>query len=197
MKNVKNNYYIGVTGNIGTGKSTFINIVLNMGFNVFESDKYVHELLSENISVKEDIFEKFGTEVFTGEEIDRRKLGKVIFNNKEKKEILNKIIHPKVIDEIKCLSGLWFVEVPLLFEASMENMFNEIVLIYSPEEQSIDRVIKRNNFSYDYAKSIYESQTDIEEKKELSNFIINNISTLDEYVSNINKYLEGFNERIK
>ena len=116
---------IAITGSIGTGKSTVSNIIKSMGFNVIDCDKIVHHLYEQRdiiLQVKE-LFPN----VVINNNINRKELGRIIFNDKLAKKKLEELIHPFVRKELEQVKDkLVFVEVPLLFESKMEDIFIKI-----------------------------------------------------------------------
>ena len=164
---------IGVTGGIACGKSQVMKYLENKQYQIFDCDKYAHCLLFEE-NVKKEIVETFGQNVLDGQDISRKKLSDLIFNNLDYKQKLESIIHPKVINKIKELEGLVFVEVPLLFEAKMEKLFQKIICISTTPDIELERLMLRNNYSKDEAKKRIDSQMSLLEKEKKSDYIINN-----------------------
>ncbi len=197
MKNVKSNYRIAITGNIGSGKSYFAHYLREHGYNVFECDNYVHILLKEHREIIEQIIKKFGKDILSEGVINRGELGKRVFECEELDSWLKSLVHPHVIDKINSLKGMWFVEIPLLFESNTQDMYDEVVLIYTSKYESIKRVCQRNQVSEDYAEKIYNKQLDIEFKRKKSDYVIDNVSSFAEFLVNIEHYMEGLNERRK
>ncbi len=165
---------IGLTGGIASGKSTVLDLIKkNYNVNVFDCDKESHMLL-ENIDIKRKIEKEFGNYVFDNEKISRKKLGEIVFSNKNKLKKLNDIIHPVIKEKIKNLNKTTIVDIPLLFECGFSDLFNEIVLVYVNYDNQIKRLIKRNNISKKEAENKISLQIDLEEKRKYANYIIDN-----------------------
>lgn len=184
MKNIK--YIIGLTGSIASGKSNILNVLKEMGFVVADSDKIVKEAYNDlNISLK--IKEIFNT-------IDRKEIAKIIFNNKEKKALLEQIIHPYVIEKLENIknnnNGLIFLDIPLLYEAKLEYLVDKIVLAYLPYELELKRLIERDNIDINYAKLKIENQMSLEEKAKLADYIIDTSGSFKETKNNILKVVK-------
>ena len=169
----KNPLIIGVTGGISSGKSSVTEYLKEhySAYTYIDTDEITHNLLQDN-KIIETIKNNFGIEVIENNQINRKILGSIIFHNGEKRELLNSIIHPQVIKEVKRLikksnSKIIFVSVPLLIEANMEEMVDEIWYIYVNKETQIDRLMKRDNISYDYALTKVNSQMSDEEKRKI------------------------------
>lgn len=169
---------IGLTGGIGTGKSTVSQILKDRGFPVIDLDVISHEVI-EFSSVVEKIVQNFGREVLDEDEagnctISREKLGKIIFANKEKRLALNSIMHPEILKVmhkkiLECKSEknkIIFVEVQLLFEVQWEKEFDYILLVATKRDMQVRRVLERDKRSEEEAWNIINSQMSLDEKRE-------------------------------
>ena len=172
-----------ITGSIGTGKTTIANIFKDKGFKVYDADVIVHDLYKDKEILKK--VELVFPSAFKEGKMDSKVIANIIFNNKDKKQELESFIHPLVREEIMKLDNC-LVEVPLLFESKMEDIFDKIILVYCNKEEQIKRVMKRNNLSSEEAILRINSQIDIEEKVKLSDFVIINEGTIE----NINKQVD-------
>ena len=169
---------IGITGGIASGKSMVSKELINAGYTVLDSDKCAHEILKNNEVINKIAFE-FGRNVITDNQVNRKELGKIIFNDKNAEKKLNAIVHPLVIDElnkqIESFDGdIIFVDVPLLYEANMESMMDKIIVVYVSREVQINRLMKRDQIDYDYAVKKIESQMSLEKKRLLADFVLEN-----------------------
>ena len=192
---------IVITGGIGTGKSTAVNIIKDMGFTVLDSDKIVHEGYNTGEELYYKIVKHFGEYILRQDSsIDRQKLGKIVFNNKEKLNELNEIVHSYVYDKLKVgiensSELVIFLDIPLILETkeSSKLIYDEIWLIYVSEEiqrqRLTERAIKENKKPEDVLK-IIEKQLPIEEKVLMVDEVINNEGTLEELRQNIKNLLE-------
>lgn len=183
---------IAIVGNIASGKSTVENFLRKKGYKVFDSDIIAHEVL-EDLSDK--IFEAFkGYDILENGKISRRKLGALVFNDKNLKEKLENIVHPEIKDRLKKifeenkLEKYIFVSIPLLFEVGWRNLFDKILFIYTEDKIRLNRLMQRNNFTKDEALARIKSQLPQEEKVKVSDFIINNNHSIDV----LQKYIERF-----
>lgn len=190
------NTLIGITGGIGTGKSTVCKYIKEKGYKVFDCDKISHDLLEYDENIKNKIIKEFGTDIVYEEnntiKINRKILGKIVFNDPLKKQKLEDIIHPEVIKEIKRLrkeNNICFIEVPLLYEAKLERLFDNIIVVYSPLEVQKERIIKRNNYTEEEALSRINAQMSIEEKKNKAEYVINTNCEIDITHNDIDKIL--------
>ena len=168
---------VGITGSIASGKSLVTSYLLEKGLKVIDSDKIAKEQLAKP-EIIQLLTTHFGKEIITGGEVNRLALGKIIFNNEEKRLLLNSLIHPLVISEIKRLTKnlreMVFVDVPLLYEAKMEAMFDKIIVVDVRPDLQIKRLMKRDQITEELAQLKIKSQWSLELKKARADFIIDN-----------------------
>lgn len=194
---------IGITGSIATGKSTVSNYLINKGYRLIDSDKIVHKLLSKS-SVLSEISLAFGKDLIVDGVLVRKLLAKIIFNDEEKRKLLNKIIHPKVIqeilDETKNYKGkkgnLIFVDIPLLYEEKLEYLVDKVIVVYVPKEVQLERLIERDNIDVMYAKKKINASMDIELKKEKADYLIDNSKDLAYLYNQIEEVLRRIENEI-
>ena len=192
---------IGLTGGIGTGKSTVSQILKEKNFPVIDLDIISHEVIKFP-KVVEKIVENFGKEVLeynnTGNWIiSREKLGRVIFGNREKRLILNSIMHPEILHimrekilECKKENKIIFVEIQLLFEVQWEKEFDYILLVSAEKETQIKRILSRDNRSKEEALSIINSQMSLDEKKKRSDYVIENDGNIQDLEKKVDDFLK-------
>ena len=176
---------IGLTGGIGSGK-TFISKIFNSNnvFVIFDSDLYAKHIMEHNIDVIDMIKEKIGKKSYEDGFIQTKYISDIIFNDKKKLNELNKIVHPKVLEELKKfkynnLNKLIIIESAILFETGiyLQNDYN--ILVKAPVKDRINRVIKRDKISkVDVLKRI-SSQWSDSKKMDLADFVIDNIDKLE------------------
>ena len=192
---------IGLTGGIGTGKSTVSQILKEKNFPVIDLDVISHEIIKFP-KVVEKIVENFGKEVLeynnTGNWIiSREKLGRVIFGNREKRLILNSIMHPEILHimrekilECKKENKIIFVEIQLLFEVKWEKEFDYILLVSAEKETQIKRILTRDKRSKEEALSIINSQMSLDEKKKRSDYVIENDGNIQDLEKKVDDFLK-------
>ena len=197
---------IGLTGGIGTGKSTVSQILKDRGFSVIDLDVISHEVI-EFSSVVEKIVQNFGREVLDEDEagnctISREKLGKIIFSDKKKRLALNSIMHPEILKVmhkkiLECKSEknkIIFVEVQLLFEVQWEKEFDYILLVAAKRDMQVRRVLERDKRSEEEAWNIINSQMSLDEKREKSDFVIENDGNMDDLNKKVDKFLKSLEQ---
>ncbi len=196
---------IGLTGGIGTGKSTVSQILRNKGFSVIDLDVISHKVI-EFPSVVEKIVRNFGKEVLENNNdgnrtVSREKLGKIIFSNREKRFTLNSIMHPEILrimhkKILECESKnekenkIIFVEIQLLFEVQWEKEFDYILLVAAKRDIQVRRVLERDKRSEKEAWDIINSQMSLDEKRGKSDFVIENDGNIDDLNREVDKFLK-------
>ncbi len=172
---------IALTGGIATGKSTVCNLFKLHGFLTIDADKIAHKLLDQN-SAK--IATMFGEQYVENGKVLRKELGKIIFSNEENKLKLEAFLHPLIKDEIEIESRIfeeqgkpYFIDIPLFFE-KMHYPIPKSLVIYTPKDIQIQRLMSRDNIDEQEAKLKISNQMDIEKKKELADFVIDNSTNL-------------------
>ncbi len=175
---------IGLTGGIGSGK-TFVSKIFNTNdvFVIFDSDLCAKQIMENNIDVVDMVKEKIGKKSYEDGLIQTKYISDIIFSDKEKLNELNKIVHPKVLEELKKfkynnLNKLIIIESAILFETGiyLQNEYN--ILVKAPLEDRINRVMNRDKISkVDVLKRI-NSQWSDSKKMDLADFVIDNIDKL-------------------
>ncbi|MBF7044369.1 dephospho-CoA kinase [Campylobacter volucris] len=190
---MKNAYF--VTSSIAGGKSSFIKIVKKLGFCTINADEIAHELLNENSHDIAKIFNDY-TLIIDGK-IDRKKLGNIVFNDNLSKKKLEEYLHPKIKQEIlkqaKKLDELnkaFFIELPLFFENDHYQGLGKSILIYTPKDLLIQRLINRENIDKSQALKRINLQMDIEDKKKFADYIVENNSSYEMFEKNVLNLLQ-------
>jgi len=174
-------YAIALTGGIATGKSTVASLFKLHGFLTIDADKIAHKLLDMHYKEIENLF---GSQYIQDNKVLRKKLGHLIFNNQKEKEKLEKFIHPLIKNEIVKEAKVfekqqkpYLIDIPLFFENKNYNIQKSIV-VYIPKELQVQRLIKRDKCTQEEALARINNQMNIEEKKKLATYIIDNSKNL-------------------
>lgn len=170
---------IGLTGGIGSGKTTIANYFEEMGVPVYIADNGARNVMQSHDIVKQ-IKTAFGKDLFDNNTLNRGKLAEIVFNDKDKLGQLNKIVHPAVKKDFE----VWLLqhktkeyviyEAAILFESGRYKECDIIITITAPKEVRIERVIKRDNTTREHVLSRMDKQWDDEKRISGSNFVINN-----------------------
>ena len=189
---MKLQYAIALTGGIAVGKSSTISFMSLYGFRCIDADKIAHQTIEEQ---RDAIISLFGPHVIKDEKIDRREIGKIVFANAEMRAKLETLLHPLIYDKIMALAVQeekrkfpYFIDIPLFFENKRYKIDRSLV-VYAPKSEQIKRLMKRNALSEQEALLRIESQMDIEEKKRLATYVIDNSKDL--------KHLQKECERVR
>jgi len=178
----------GLTGGIATGKSTVSSILREAGAIIIDADAIARDAVKKNLPAWHEIVRIFGKDILLPDgEIDRTRLGDIIFRNTSKKEILNKIVHPHVIQKVAKMievigkessDSVVILDVPLLIEAGMDTGLEDVILVYTPDWIQIERLIERDGISDEDAILRVRSQMPIEDKRKVASVMIDNSGTL-------------------
>ena len=205
---------IVITGSIGSGKSTVCKILAGRGFEIIDADKISHDVLDRCAAqvaeifgvqyvVQKDAQVKFDTSrdeknlTDTCASVDRKKLGELVFKNPAELAKLEALLHPKITAEIlsqaqalEAKGKLYFVDIPLFLEGKRYEFFDKVAVVYAPKDTLIARVMKRNGLDHAAAKHRVELQTDIEQKRAMADFVIDNSGDLENLRNETGSFLE-------
>ena len=177
---------IGLTGGIGTGKTTVSNYLANRyHLPVLDADIYAREAVQLGSPVLSKICDRYSLDVLLPDgTLNRQRLGEIVFNNSTEREWLEQQIHPYVRDrfhsELNTLDAPTVVlVVPLLFEAGMTDLVSEIWVVSCSSEQQIERMMERDRLSLEHAQARLNSQLPIQDKIARAHVVLDNSSTLD------------------
>lgn len=175
---------VGITGGIGSGKSTVSAVLLEMGYPVYNADERAKELLNSSADLKSAITAEFGDEIYADGILDRAALAAQVFNDREKLAKLNALVHPAVAKDFYAWRSAQtapaaFKEAAILFESGADKGVDEVVLVSAPEEVRVFRVMARDGVSADEVKSRIANQWNEERKRELADHeVVNDGQTL-------------------
>lgn len=162
---------VGLTGGIASGKSLVTHILKQHNVPTVDADAIVHELYANDAQLKQEIKDAFGVDVFTASgDVDRKKLGDIVFNDRTKLAQLSGFIHPKVRKKIEEFfeqhknEKLAVADIPLLFESGLEKFYDAVWLVKASREQQLERLMKRNSLTKTEAEQRLTSQMSFEDK---------------------------------
>ncbi len=169
---------VALTGNIGSGKSTILKFFKEQGAVTISADEIVHDLLEKN-HIKKKVVSIFGPCILNCKgQINKRALANIIFSSKEKKDALEKLVHPLVYEEIsrfykKHSSQIVVSEIPLLFETNKHSEFDKVIVVFCDEKSLFER-LKNRGLTEEEVKRRLKFQIPVEEKIKLADYVIDN-----------------------
>lgn len=173
---------IGVTGNIGSGKTTLTQYFKNKNSYIFNADKEAKKHLKKHSVLQKKIINTFGNQIITSNNLDFKKLALIAFKNKKNQEILNGIVWPEVSRLIESSltqaknekRNFFIVDAALLFEANFNHFFDYIILVTADEKIRLNRALKRSNLDLSQIKKRMSLQLSDNKKIKLSDYVIHN-----------------------
>ena len=180
---------IGLTGGIASGKSTVCSYFKELGAQIIDADRVVHQLYANDVALKADVVSHFGKDILdkSSQEINRATLGDLVFNNPLLKKKLESIVHPrvriKIREEIEKAKNQGFplciVDAALLVESAWYKDFDGLIVVSADSEQQIERLMKRNQIDRAACMARLSSQLPLEEKIKEANWVIDNSHSLE------------------
>jgi dephospho-CoA kinase len=179
---------VGLTGGIASGKSTVSLIFREAGIPVICADELAHEVVKPGSAALDEIRRTFGDEFIDSDgNLNRAAMARLVFKDKNKRQDLESIIHPRVAEEQGKLirqfavqgHNIVVVDVPLLYESGLEDSFDMILVAYVAPEVQIQRLIARDQVTYKEARSRLDAQLPIDKKKKLAGRIIDNTGPVE------------------
>ncbi|WP_132767490.1 dephospho-CoA kinase [Tepidibacillus fermentans] len=194
---------IGLTGGIGSGKSTVAKLFRKYGVPVVDVDLIAREVVEPGKEAWRKIIEHFGEKILLpNQQIDRKKLGNIIFQDEKERKILNEITHPIIIrtaienaKELEKKNSYVIVDIPLLFESKREKLFDQIIVVYVPFAIQLKRLMKRDQISKEEAIRKMKSQIDLEEKKKKADIVIYNDKGIEQTEEQVVKIITDWQSK--
>jgi len=186
LKQKQNKITLGITGCLGSGKSTVAGIFKSWGAKIVDADKIAHSCMRKGSPAYRKIVAFFGKGILNrSKEINRAKLGDLVFSKAISLKKLEGIVHPQVISKIrtkikKIKKGVVILDAPLLLEAGLRSVVDKIIVVKLKRKMQIKRLSKKGNYSQAKIKRIIESQIPLREKMRVADFIIDNNGKLSE-----------------
>ena len=173
---------IGLTGGAGSGKSTAAEMFRELGAVVIDADEASHAVYAPQTPGFDAVVREFGPEYVRGGQVDRARLGELVFHDDDARRRLNAIVHPLVREWMAERTAeadrdgaeVVIHDVPLLFENGLEGLYSDVVLVYAPERVQIKRLVEGRGISEDRARAIIAAQLPIDEKRGRAQRVIDN-----------------------
>jgi len=191
---------IGLTGSMGTGKTTVSDIFKRRGIKVVDADEISREITRRGSPMLGVLAERFGYEIIKSDgSLDRKKLASIVFASDERLCELNDIMHPRIINDIKeriaefdeAGEKLLVLDAPLLLEIGLDKLVDLVLLVTCDSNVQIERIMKRDDTTRTEAESRLAHQMSQEDKKRLADFILDNSGTVDELEAKVDDFLES------
>ncbi|WP_207694289.1 dephospho-CoA kinase [Enterococcus sp. DIV0212c] len=188
---------LGLTGGIATGKSTVVAVFKSLGFPIVDADIIAREVVEPGTPGLAEIVSAFGSDILNVDgSLNRKQLGQLIFSNKEKRQLLNKILSPfikkailKEIEDEKDNAPLVIVDIPLLYEGGYDKFVDQVAVVYIPEKVQLLRLMKRDHLDEREALDRIESQMPIEGKKKIADIVFDNQGNFQETEKIVKKWV--------
>jgi dephospho-CoA kinase len=180
---------IGLTGGIASGKSTVTGMIRELGIPVIDADQVARDVVKVGEEAYAQIVATFGQDILQANgEIDRAKLGAIVFHNEQERKKLNAIVHPAVRRRMMAKKEAYVqsgaktivLDIPLLFESELTHFIDKVIVVYVDDEVQLERLMKRNGFSKEEALARIRSQLPLREKVKKADAVINNNGTVEE-----------------
>ena len=188
---------IGLTGGIGSGKSTAASGFVRRGAFLIDADQIVRDLQQPGEKVFEEMVSQWGTEILTPDgQLDRQLVANIVFSNPDELTVLNGIVHPAVRDEMTSrrevhldTDNTVILDIPLLVESGYRN-FDAIIVVDVDTEIAVERLVKYRSFEEDDARNRIQKQATRESRTEIANYVIENNDSLEVFEKEIDKCWE-------
>ena len=181
---------VGLTGSIAVGKSFVVSVLAELGCVVFDADKVAHSVMEPGRAAYFDLVKEFGAGILGADrQIDRGRLGPIVFADAERRRRLNEIVHPRVIEEQNRLlkeaearqpDGISIIDAALMIESGGYKRFDKLIVVYCDRETQIARLMKRNQLTREDAEQRVAAQMSSEEKRRYADYEIDTSGTFEE-----------------
>jgi dephospho-CoA kinase len=181
---------VGLTGSIAVGKSFVTGVLAELGCRVLDADELARRVVEPESEGWRAVVEAFGREVLAGDgSLDRARLGRIVFSNEEKRQLLNSILHPLIMREqdewmrrreLEEPAGVAVVDAALMIESGGYRRFDQLVVVYCRPEVQLERLMRRNNLSREEAERRIAAQMSQEEKLRFADFSIDTSNGFEE-----------------
>lgn len=181
---------IGLTGGIASGKSTVSQYLVKRGAVLIDADVISREMMMPGHPVLAAVVQTYGPSILNPDgTLNRKKLGGIIFSNPQERKVLEAITHPAIREEMRQRmvkfeavdpQRLVVADIPLLYESKLEDLYDEIMVVYVPRQIQLNRLMLRDNLNPQEAEDRLNAQMDIEVKREMADILIDNSLGIDE-----------------
>ncbi|HSR04718.1 MAG TPA: dephospho-CoA kinase [Proteiniclasticum sp.] len=186
---------IGLTGGIATGKTTVSKYLQSLGIKVIDADLIAREVLDLYPEILHYLKERYGDRVIRDGKLDRKALGKIVFQNKDDRRSYLQVIMPRIRQEIEkrleeSVDEITVLDAPLLFEEGFQKDVDLTITVYADESVQLQRLRERDGFTEEEARNRISAQMDLKEKRNLSTYVLNNSGSLEDTLLDLHAILE-------
>lgn len=186
---------IGLTGGIATGKTTVSKYLQSLGIKVIDADLIAREVLDLYPEILQYLKERYGDRVIKDGKLDRKALGKIVFQNKEDRRSYLQVIMPRIRQEIEkrleeSVDEITVLDAPLLFEEGFHKDVDLTITVYADESVQLQRLRERDGYTEEEARNRISAQMDLKEKRNLSTYVLNNSGSLEDTLLDLHAILE-------
>jgi dephospho-CoA kinase len=195
---------IGLTGGIASGKSTVSNILKELGAKVIDADLISREVMQKGSGVWHTVVESFGTEIIDDGDINRKKLGSIVFSDKSKLNLLNSITHPAIIYEIEKRilqlqnqneNPLIVIDAAILIEMGLNRLADEIWVVDVDKQTQVDRIMQRDNVKLQEALNRIDAQMPANQRLKYADYVINNNRQIHQVKNDLQSKVKNYLKR--
>jgi len=186
---------IGLTGGIATGKTTVSKYLQSLGIKVIDADLIAREVLELYPEILHYLGERYGDRVIKNGKLDRKALGKIIFQNEDDRRSYLQVIMPRIRQEIEkrleeSEDEITVLDAPLLFEEGFQKDVDLTITVYADESVQLQRLRERDGYTEEEARNRISAQMDLKEKRNLSTYVLNNSGSLEDTLLDLHAILE-------
>jgi len=198
---------VAVTGGIGSGQSTVCKRLGELGCRIIDLDKKAKQIIQKDATLQRELKKAFGKEIFAKDgTLNRKLLGRLAFSHDSKTMELNKLVHPRmvadVVEEMETARfsekyPLVIIDAALIYEISIEQMFDAVIVVYASKDNRVRRVMKRDDLKRSEILARIRRQIPLEDKKKWADHVIENNSTIEELYKQTNEIFNSLVSNIK
>ena len=198
---------VGLTGGIGSGKSTVARMFKEENAHVIDFDHLARLVVEPGKPAWRDIVDCFGKGILSPDgTVNRSVLAEIVFSDDKRRKVLESFIHPRIFEETEALIktielkdpfSVVVIDVPLLFELGLNKNFDKVILAYAPRSEQLKRVTERNGLTQEEAEKRLDAQIPIDEKRSLSDYVIDTEGDLSDTRSQARKIIHKLNQLAK
>ncbi len=188
---------VGLTGGVASGKSSVSGILRELGAVVIDADQLAREVVAKGTPGLERVIEAFGPDVLTADgDLDRAKVGSIVFADEDQRRVLEAIVHPLVFERIVALeeaadqADLVVHDIPLLAESGRAGTFDAVIVVDAPADVQIDRMVRHRGWTREEAAARIAAQASREDRRAVATYLIDNTGTLDDLRQRVTEVVE-------